>query len=165
MQAKATNASPARRAQRPVLVPVDEAGFTLLELLVVMGIIGILAAIAYPTYLTYTERSNRTDATATMINDAQILQRCYSQTYDYTQCLIGATPAGVTGVPGGPSVSPQGYYNLTVVAGATNQYTITAVPAKTPQTEDAQCTQFTLAQSGLESSLPSGTSQPCWGSN
>lgn len=129
-----------------------------------MAIIAILTAIAYPSYLNFTERSNRTDATATMTNAAQILQRCYSQTYDYTMCLIGATPAGVTGVAAAYT-SPQGYYNITVVPGAANTYVITATPATTPQTEDSQCTQFTLTQAGQQSSLPSGTSQPCWGSN
>jgi type IV pilus assembly protein PilE len=157
MQAEAAKRLRARRAQ--------QAGFSLLELLVVMGIIGILAAIAYPSYLSFTERSNRTDATATMTNDAQILQRCYSQTYDYTQCLIGATPAGVTGVPAGPSTTAQGYYNVTVAPGPANQYTITATPAKSPQTQDAQCTQFTLTQAGQQNSTGSATSQTCWGSN
>lgn len=144
--------------------PSRQLGFSLIELLIVMGIIGILAAVAYPSYISYTERSNRTDATATMTNAAQILQRCYSQTYNYTQCLIGAAPAGVTGVAAAYT-SPQGYYNITVATPAANEYTITATPAKSPQTEDAQCTQFTLTQASQQNSLGSATPQTCWGSN
>jgi type IV pilus assembly protein PilE len=161
MQPKTAEGS--RVAQDPRR-PARQTGFSLIELLIVMAIIAILAAIAYPTYLSYTERSNRTDATASMTNAAQILQRCYSQTYDYTQCLIGATPPGVNGVSAAYT-SSQGFYNITVVTPMTNEYTITATPAVSPQTEDTQCTQFTVNQAGQQSSLPSGTSQPCWGSN
>jgi type IV pilus assembly protein PilE len=140
------------------------SGYTLVELLVTVGIVGILGALAYPSYMQYTEKSNRTDATATMTNAAQILQRCYSQTYDYTQCVIGNTPPGVTGLSADYG-SPQGYYTITLVTPATNQYTLTATPVKSPQTKDAQCTTFTVAQSGLQGSTGTGTSQACWGSN
>lgn len=140
-------------------------GFSLMELVITMAIIGILAAIAYPSYLAYAKRSDRTDATTTMINYAQILQRCYSQTYDFTQCLSTTAPAGVTGVNAGPVASPQGYYNLSVATTAANAYTITAVPAKSPSTLDTQCTKFTLASTGAQNSTGTATSQTCWGSN
>ncbi len=139
------------------------AGFSLIELLVTIAIIGIMGAIAYPSYLAYTERSDRTDATTTMFNDAQILQRCYTQTYDYGQCLTTTAPAGVTGVPPGPSASPQGYYNITVTAPSADQYTITATPAKPPQTSDTGCTSFTLQSDGAQQSTGSASSETCWG--
>ena len=134
--------------------------------MITLAIIGILASIAYPTYLAFAKSSNRTDATSTMINYAQILQRCYSQTYNYTECLTTAPPpAGVIGIAPGPTVSPQGYYDITVSAGAANEYEIEAVPAASPQTSDSACTEFTLDNTGAEGSTGSATSQTCWGSN
>jgi type IV pilus assembly protein PilE len=141
------------------------SGFSLIELMVTVVIIGILAAIAYPSYLAYTMRSDRTDATTSMFNDAQILERCYAQTYDYTKCLTTTAPSGVTGVDPGPTSSPQGYYDLTVATPSADQYTITAKPVKSPQTSDSQCTSFTLASTGAQGATGSASAQTCWGSN
>lgn len=137
-----------------------------MELMITVAIVGILAAIAYPSYLSYMERSNRTDATTTMISDAQTLQRCYSQTYDYTQCVTTFTPApgGVTQIsPTG--TTPNGYYTLQVKPTAADAYTITATPAKSPQTSDSQCTSFVLSSTGAQTATPAANSQTCWGSN
>ena len=69
-------------------------GFTLVELMITVGIVAILAAIAIPSYSAYVMRSNRTDATRTMVADAQALERCYSQTFTYLGCApLPAAPA------------------------------------------------------------------------
>lgn len=145
----------------------SSAGFTLMELMITVAIVGILAAIAYPSYVAYVHRADRTDATNAMFSDAQMLQRCYSQTYDYTQCLSTFTPApaGVTQVSATAN-SPDGYYSITVAASAADLYTITATPvAGTPQASDSECTKFTLASSGLQGATGTDSSQQCWGSN
>jgi type IV pilus assembly protein PilE len=137
-----------------------------MEVMITLAIVAILAAIAYPSYLAYAQRSDRSDATTTLFDDAQSLQRCYSQTFDYTKCLAGnaTAPPGVTQLsPTSPS--PQGYYSISVQTPAADQYTITATPARSPQTSDAQCQRFTLQSSGAQGSTGSASSQTCWGSN
>jgi type IV pilus assembly protein PilE len=132
-----------------------DAGFTLIELVIAMLIVGILTAIAIPSYNAYIKRANRTDATRTMTIDAQALERCYSQTFKYSNCA---------GAANSTLASAQGYYNVTIVSADTPaSYQITAVPIKSPQTEDAACTTFTLDNSGLQGATPAGA-QTCWGS-
>ena len=75
---KASGASPyGRRTQ------CDQAGVTLIELMVVVAVIGILGAIAFPSYRQYVLQTNRTDAVRSLTLNAQMLQRCYSQYFAF----------------------------------------------------------------------------------
>ena len=152
---------------------VTKNGFSLLELMIAVAIVAILASIAIPAYTSYTRTANRTDATKTMIYDAQALERCYSQNFSYSvNCSITAGP---TQSPVGSytvtTTSPQGFYTITLAitnaappAGAS--YVITATPAANPQLGDAACTQFTLDSTGTQGATGSGATptQTCWGS-
>ncbi len=140
------------------------AGFSLIELMIVVCIVAILAAIAVPAYRKYVLQANRTDAVRALTSNAQILQRCYSQTFTFTSC------AGSLAV-----TSPNGYYMIVnaetdasagpPVTPAT--FTITAA-AVGPQTADTTCAVFTLTQTGqetAESSTGVDESSTCWGGN
>lgn len=134
------------------------AGFTLIELMIAVAVVGILAAIAYPSYQQFVRKSNRTDATRTMMQDAQALQRCYSQAYTYTGCVTA--PAGTVN-------SPNGYYSITIAPAATT-YTITATTLAGPQANDTRCKTFVILSTGQQTAQDSGgadSTQTCWGSN
>lgn len=140
--------------------PPAVAGFTLIELVITVAIVGILAAIAIPAYTAYIRRADRTDATRTLVQDAQALQRCYSQNFTYTPTAPATCP-----VASGTVNSPSGYYSINAAITSTT-YTLTATPRSSPQTGDSQCASFTLLSSGQQSALSSAgvnTSSICWG--
>lgn len=55
------------------------AGFTLIEVMIVVVIIGILASIAYPSYNEYVKRGNRTEGQVFLSDAAARQERYYSQ--------------------------------------------------------------------------------------
>jgi type IV pilus assembly protein PilE len=138
-------------------------GFTLVELLTAMAIIALLATIAIPSFRSYLRTSNRTDATRTLMQDAQALQRCYSQNFTYINA--GPTPCSVVA---GTTFSANNYYSVTVTINNASSYTLQAVPNGPPQSQDSACQTFTLQSSGQQTSLSAAaqlTTQTCWGSN
>jgi type IV pilus assembly protein PilE len=140
--------------------PLAVAGFSLIELIITVAIVGILAAIAIPAYTAYIRQTDRTDATRTLVQDAQALQRCYSQNFTYTPTAPATCP-----VVSGTTNSPSGYYSITAAITSTT-YTLTATPQKSPQTGDSSCVSFTLLSSGQQSAQNSGgtnTTSTCWG--
>ncbi len=124
-----------------------EAGFTLIELMIVVAIVGILAAIAYPAYTSQVMKSQRTDAKTALMTAAQNLERCFTEYNAYNN---GACPAV-------PASSPEGYYTITVATTAST-YTLTAAPASGAVMNDTQCGTFTLNYLGVQT--PAGSQ--CW---
>jgi type IV pilus assembly protein PilE len=77
---------------------VQNAGFTLIELMAVVAIVAVLAMIAYPAYQSYLVRANRAEAKSLLMDLAQKEQLYYSDTRAYTGTvgvLLSTVPARV----------------------------------------------------------------------
>ena len=132
------------------------AGFSLIELMIVVVIISILAAIAIPSYRQYVLRGHRTDATRALQDLASRQENYFFSNNMYTNnlSLLGATS----------SVAGQ-YFTVSVsipAGSSSTDYLITAT-AKGTQVQDSACTAFTLARSGEKGSSGTGLADTCWG--
>ena len=125
-------------------------GFTLIELLIAVAIIGLLAAIAYPSYTNYTNKSRRTDAKAALLEEAARQERWFFNNSTY----IAAPQAN-----GG--MSPEGYYAITVAAGASGIATSFVLTATPVAAGDADCTTLTLNSQGVKGATGANPGS-CW---
>jgi type IV pilus assembly protein PilE len=130
------------------------AGFTLIELMIVVAIIGILASIAYPAYQEYVKRAKRADGKAALLQVqlAQEKWRANHTTYG-AQADINI------------STSPDGYYTIAVTNPTGTNYSATATPTGT-QTGDS-CGIFAVNKDGKTTSSSIQTTSAkvneCWG--
>lgn len=142
----------------------NEAGFTLVELMVTVAIIGILAAIAYPSYTQYVLRANRAEARSMLLENAQFLERNFTTANRYDQDSAG-NAIGNSQLPRQTSpVNGAAKYNISFDAIASQTFTLKAVPTGS-MTGDA-CGDFTLTNTGLQGAAGQTSGSvvaDCWG--
>lgn len=139
-----------------------QAGFTLIEMMVIVAIIGILAAVAYPSYDEYVKRGNRSEGQALLSDAAAAQERYYSQNYSYITSTADLAKLKTK------TTSNTGKYTLTVSSVADDGgYTLTA----TQQFNDSKCGDLVLQATGVrgaDGKLSSGSAtdkakvSECW---
>ena len=130
--------------------PSHRSGFTLIELMIVLAILAIITAVAYPNYIDQIRKSRRADAISTLMDRAQLLERCFTRfnAYDVDDCPD----------PAGPSAD--GFYQIASTR-TTTTYTLTATP-NGDQALD-RCAVMTLDYLGNKTPAPGNNR--CWGSS
>ncbi|MDX1813051.1 MAG: type IV pilin protein [Gammaproteobacteria bacterium] len=136
-------------------------GFTLIELLIALTILGILAAIVIPAYNAQVQSTRRSDAVSALLQSAQDLERCRSDTLAYNAATCTDYSGGVA--------SPRGFYTISSAAADGGQqtattFTLVATPVGN-QANDTQCAQFTLDQAGAraaQDNTATDTTADCW---
>jgi type IV pilus assembly protein PilE len=127
------------------------AGFSLIELLIVVLIIGILSSVAFGMYRDNVIASNRTEGRAALQTAAGTLEKCRSLygTYNNVSCNYA------------DFTSESNLYKIAAaVTGST--FTLTATPvAGGPQASDSACTTLTLSNTGIKGGTGADPAD-CW---
>ena len=143
------------------------AGFTLVELMVVVLITAILASIAVPAYNNSVRKSRRTEAKTAIMDMAAREERYYA-----TQQVYSSSPSALSYGSGAWPVPIGTYYSLavTAVTAASSSSPATFILQATPtagsaQLQDTPCQVFQVDQTGKQSSQDGSsndTSTTCW---
>jgi type IV pilus assembly protein PilE len=135
--------------------PQSIAGFSLIELMIVIAIMGILGTIAFPLYKNHIQSSRRTDAMSALIHlEAAEESYRFSNAGYGTLTQLQASTSGIT------NTSSLGYYDLTVAPSTptTVGYTLTAT-ATGAQAADTACATMQISlNNGVETKTPPA----CW---
>ena len=134
------------------------AGFTLVEILIVIVLIGVLAAIALPSYQRSIENSRRADGMAVMQGLSQAMERYYTETGTYTGASAGLYSRKA------PVEGAAVYYNLTISVLNSADYTLLATPANA-QSGDGFLTLTNTGQRGWDrdnSGTVEAATEQCW---
>jgi type IV pilus assembly protein PilE len=136
--------------------PVQERGFTLIELMITVVIVAILASIALPSYQNHLQKARRADAYDCLLNAAQRQENYFYQNNTY------ASTIGALGMDA-QSCGDGDYYELKVTTENATSYLLTASRvAGSPQIKDTRCGDLTLSSAGEKSNNGSLPGSDCW---
>ncbi|MGB8635513.1 MAG: type IV pilin protein [Rhodanobacteraceae bacterium] len=127
------------------------AGFTLLELMIVVVIIAVLSAIAIPAYDRYGYRARRADGKDQIMRMANQQERYYTANNAYD---ISASAQD----------SEKGYYNVSIASGGSSGGAQSYVITGTPQSDQAddKCGNLTYTDTGVKGWSGDESNGACW---
>jgi len=131
-----------------------QAGFTLIELMVVVAVIAILASIAYPSYQEQIRKSRRAQAKADLVELTQVLERFRTVNNTYADADDSTAFFDQS-----PRDSSQ-HYSLTLDDADVDSFTLTATPTSASQLKD-RCGTLTINQAGAKGNSE-GNYADCW---
>ncbi|HDV6326781.1 TPA: type IV pilin protein [Burkholderia cenocepacia] len=136
------------------------AGFTLIELMIVLAIVAVLAGWGIPSYREHVVRVHRASAVSALYRAAQ-----------YLETLDGTPPAALPDALAQAPPDGHAVYRLTLGRpdgdGSPVSYELAATPLDTGPMRDDACGTFTLRSDGTKGNTGSdGVDEPgavCWG--
>jgi type IV pilus assembly protein PilE len=131
----------------------NKAGFTLVELMIVIAIIGILAAVGYPAYTSSVKKANRADAIDSLLSLSGRMEEYYMNNDSYVGATINVDGTGTVG----SSQTSDNLFTLSITAATAFSYSLTA----TPKTADAECSTLTYDSLGKKGATGTAAAD-CW---
>jgi type IV pilus assembly protein PilE len=146
-----------RQAFGPVVTRRASAGFTMIELMIVVAIVAILAAIAYPSYTNYITKTKRVAAQGCLSEYANYMERYYTTNLNYSKDAAGtAIVLPTLDCAGAPRTGSSYSYGLS--SASSSAYVVQAVPIAAQLTRDTKCGTLTMDQTGARTPTVEG----CW---
>jgi type IV pilus assembly protein PilE len=133
------------------------AGFTLIELMVVITIASILLGVAVPAYTSQMRKSRRTEARTALLDLAAREERFFSTNSAYTNQPANLGYAGAFPVQVGSA-----YYQIDVTAASATAFRATAAPINSQSADTSQCGTFTIDNTGLQTVTGATGAVTCW---
>ena len=135
----------------------NSAGFTLLELMIVVGIVAILAALAISGYGYAMVKSRRAAVEGCLQESSQFMERFYTTNLAYDKDTDGNDVAAPT-----CSQDSTPYYTVGFGAGepTATTYVLEAVP--TSKQKDSRCGTLTIDNKGIKTASGTGGVAACW---
>jgi type IV pilus assembly protein PilE len=150
----------------------NQAGFTLIELMIVVVIVGILASVAIPSYTSYITDARRQGAVQEMLKIASSQEQHFMDNKAYASSLVdlgyvaGTVGMDVSGAIVG-ATDASAVYNFTIssttnsTSGIIRAYTVSAIPKASQLDRDTECATLTLTEAGAKTAA-GVTSNECW---
>lgn len=125
------------------------AGFTLIEVMMVLAIIALMAALALPSYFESIQRVRRGDGQASLLRLHMEQEKWRANNLSYTAAL---SDLGLS------SRSTDGFYSIAITSAGASGFTATAT-ATGSQRSDTDCPTLILDQAGATTTT---TPAECW---
>lgn len=145
---------------------MQDHGFSLLEMLIVLLIFGIILSFATPSYQSHVIRMHRLEGQLALVELATHMEQYFGQYGTYTAATIG-NQSNHDVMPTGPMTS-QGYYKLVIRQANDSYYAIEAIPQNAQAHSDLRCQTLQFNAHGTQSigpgpgGTPKGAAEECW---